>query len=113
MSFSTQPVGFEDLVDVSSLIDLYLVNEIMENAEGCMRCVYVYKRDGEKLKFGPVWDFDIQFEGPAVGYYGKDLLCCQYSTLMNKFCNMKVTIIKLWLDTKKKGMLLKICMRFY
>ena len=62
VKFRDNPVSFTDLVEVSSFIDLYLVNEIMQNAEGMSRSVYMYKTTNGKLKFGPAWDFDLQFE---------------------------------------------------
>lgn len=77
-------VGLTDLVDIDSLVDLYLLNEIMENAEGMSRSVYMHKTTTGKLKFGPAWDFDIQFEGCAIGTAGKELLCCQYSDFMRE-----------------------------
>ena len=58
VSFSETPVTFEDLVDVESVIDYYLVNEIMLNRDSTRRSIYMYKEKGGKLKFGPVWDFD-------------------------------------------------------
>ncbi|MBQ8546338.1 MAG: CotH kinase family protein [Clostridia bacterium] len=58
VSFSDTPLGFEDLVDVESVIDYYLINEIMLNRDSCRRSIFMYKEEGGKLKFGPVWDFD-------------------------------------------------------
>ena len=58
VNFYGQTLGFEDLVDIQSFIDYYLVNEILQNGESGFRSTYCYKRIGEKLKFGPVWDFD-------------------------------------------------------
>ena len=58
VSFSSTKVGFNDLVDVDSLIDYYLVNEIMHNADNAWGSIYLHKKVGGKLEFGPVWDFD-------------------------------------------------------
>lgn len=58
VSFSEAPVTFEDLVDVDSVIDYYLVNEIMLNRDSARRSIYMYKEKGGKMKLGPVWDFD-------------------------------------------------------
>lgn len=58
VSFSDTPLAFEDLVDVDSLVDYYLVNEIMFNCDSASKSIYAYKEAGGKLKFGPVWDFD-------------------------------------------------------
>ena len=58
VSFSSVPLGLEDLVDIDSLIDYYLVNEIMFNCDSASKSIYAYREAGGKLKFGPVWDFD-------------------------------------------------------
>ena len=58
VSFSTTDVTFEDLVDVDSLVDYYLLNEIMLNMDSGKKSVYVHKASGEKMKFGPIWDYD-------------------------------------------------------
>jgi len=67
--FRDEPVGFEDLVDVQSLIDYNLLNEFMYNADSVWKSSYMHKSvnkvdeegnivEYSKLKFGPVWDFD-------------------------------------------------------
>ncbi len=70
VSFREEPVGYKDLIDVDSLIDYVLLNEIMYNPDSIWKSSYMYKsanvvdeETGEileygKLKFGPVWDFD-------------------------------------------------------
>ena len=70
VSFREQPVGYEDLIDVNSLIDYVLLNELMYNPDSIWKSAYMHKSanvvDEEtgvileygKLKFGPVWDFD-------------------------------------------------------
>ena len=58
MSFSTNPVTFEDLVDVDSFIEYYLVNEAMYNTDASWGSIYMHKAKDGKLKFGPLWDFD-------------------------------------------------------
>ncbi len=54
--------GFRKYIDEDAAIDWYLVNELAKNNDAIMHAsVFIYKdRDG-KLKFGPVWDFDIAF----------------------------------------------------
>jgi len=58
VSFRSEAVGFEDLVDVDSFIEYWLVNEIMFNADSTWGSIYMHKTADGKLKFGPVWDFD-------------------------------------------------------
>lgn len=70
VSFRPDPVGYEDLIDVNSLIDYVFLNEVMYNPDSIWKSSYMYKsanvvdeETGEvleygKLKFGPAWDFD-------------------------------------------------------
>ena len=56
--FSSTLMSFNDLVDVDSFMEYYLVNEIMHNTDSTWGSVYMHKTKTGKLKFGPVWDFD-------------------------------------------------------
>lgn len=52
---------YEKWIDTQSFVDWWIVNELVYNKEtGKPRSVYVYKRHGERLKAGPVWDFDFK-----------------------------------------------------
>ncbi len=46
------------VLDIDSLIDTYLVEEIMKNIDCGWSSFFLYRRDG-KLYFGPGWDFDL------------------------------------------------------
>ncbi len=60
---------YEEYVDVDSLIDYLIITEFTNNTENVFyRSCYMYKPSGEKLKFGPVWDFDMAF-----GNYSYDI----------------------------------------
>lgn len=74
VSFRTEPVGFEDLVDVNSLIDYVLLNEFMYNPDSIWKSSYMHKKINKvdssgniieygKLQFGPAWDFDFTLGG--------------------------------------------------
>ena len=56
--FRDNPVSLSDLIDVNSLIDYYLCNEIMLNFDNVWGSIYMHKTKDGKLMFGPVWDFD-------------------------------------------------------
>lgn len=56
--FDGESMSFDELVDLDNLIDYFLVNKIMLNGDSMHRSTYIYKKVGEKAKFGPVWDFD-------------------------------------------------------
>lgn len=49
----------EALIDVPSAVDAYLVEEYMKNLDVGWGSFYFAKPAGGKLRFGPVWDFDL------------------------------------------------------
>ncbi len=52
--------SYEDLIDIDSFIDVWIVKEMTYNTEMYNpRSIYFYKDRGGKLKAGPVWDFDL------------------------------------------------------
>lgn len=46
------------VLDIDSLVDCYLVEEIMKNIDCGWSSFFLYRKDG-KLYFGPGWDFDL------------------------------------------------------
>lgn len=46
-------------IDLDSLVDIYIGNEIVNNVDAGWDSFYVYKDAGGKLCFGPMWDFDL------------------------------------------------------
>lgn len=55
--------AWEQYLDINSVARFYIIHEIMENVEAFSGSLYMYKDLGwdEKLRFGPVWDFDNSF----------------------------------------------------
>ena len=51
--------NYEEYIDVESFIDYFLIQELFMNPDLDYSSVYMYKKLGEKLKFGPIWDFDL------------------------------------------------------
>ncbi|MBI4755906.1 MAG: CotH kinase family protein [Betaproteobacteria bacterium] len=52
--------GYARYVDVDSLIDWFLINEIFKNQDArWYSSVYWHKDRGGKLRMGPAWDFDL------------------------------------------------------
>lgn len=47
-----------EVIDIDSLVDTYLVEEIMKNIDCGWSSFFLYRKDG-KLYFGPGWDFDL------------------------------------------------------
>lgn len=58
--FANPVTGYASYIDVDSLVQYYLVNELVRNVDGDLRrSAYLYKKRDGKLTFGPVWDFDL------------------------------------------------------
>ncbi|MBR5119031.1 MAG: CotH kinase family protein [Muribaculaceae bacterium] len=55
--------SWEQILDIGTLARFYVIHEVMENVEAFSGSLFMYKDLGwnEKLKFGPVWDFDNSF----------------------------------------------------
>lgn len=69
VSFRENPVSLDDLVDINSFVDYYLVNEIMLNEDSKWKSIYFSKTTDGLLKIGPVWDFDFSMaEGFELPY---------------------------------------------
>lgn len=58
--FSADTQAYRNYIDLDSLIDWYLINELFKNPDSTFfSSVYMFKDADTKLTFGPVWDFDI------------------------------------------------------
>ena len=69
--FADPATGYAAYVDVESMINYFLINELVKNVDGNLRLsTFLYKKRDGKLHFGPVWDFDIAIGN--VNYDGAD-----------------------------------------
>ncbi len=46
-------------IDLDSLVDIYIGNEVVKNVDAGWDSFYMYKDVNGKLCFGPMWDFDL------------------------------------------------------
>lgn len=54
--------GYEDYIDMDSWVDWFIVMELTNNTDSAFwRSSFLYRRPGEKVMLGPVWDFDMAF----------------------------------------------------
>lgn len=62
VDFKDPNKGWQRYMDLDSFVDWYLINEIAKNNDALLwsSCFMSLKRN-DKLKMGPVWDFDIAF----------------------------------------------------
>ena len=60
--FKDSDEGWQKYMDMDSFVDWYLINEIAKNNDACFfSSCYMHLKRGDKLKMGPLWDFDIAF----------------------------------------------------
>jgi len=53
--------GYQQYIDIDSFIDFFLLNELSNNVDGYRISTFLHKDKGEKLKAGPIWDFNLAF----------------------------------------------------
>ena len=61
-NFTNPDTGYQRYIDVDSFIDWYLISEITKNVDSRdFSSIYFHHSPGEKIKMGPLWDFDLAF----------------------------------------------------
>ena len=53
--------GYEAYIDVESFIDFFILNEVSNNVDAYRLSTYMHKDKNEKLRMGPIWDFNLAF----------------------------------------------------
>uniref|UniRef100_A0A2X0SIF4 Spore coat protein CotH n=1 Tax=Candidatus Nitrotoga fabula TaxID=2182327 RepID=A0A2X0SIF4_9PROT len=52
-------INYKDYIELESFVNFYLINEFLKNLDAFFySSTFVYRPWGEKLRFGPLWDFD-------------------------------------------------------
>jgi hypothetical protein len=72
--------GYGQYIDLDSFIDWFLISEITKNVDSKFySSIYLNVMPGEKIKMGPLWDFDLSFGNVdyadsqyAAGFWVKD-----------------------------------------
>jgi len=91
---------YNDLIELNSFVDLFIINEISRSADGYKLSSFLHKDKGDKLQAGPIWDFDLSTYN--ADYCGADLTTgwtytqtdgCDDLSLMPAWWN------RLWADT--------------
>ncbi|MGB0495174.1 MAG: CotH kinase family protein, partial [Kangiellaceae bacterium] len=60
--FKDPITGYVRYIDIDSFIDWYLISEITKNVDSkSFSSIYLNVLPGEKIKMGPLWDFDLSF----------------------------------------------------
>lgn len=61
-TYADPVTGYPSVIDVSSFVDFFLINELARNVDGYRLSTFLYKdkdSNDPRLKMGPVWDFNI------------------------------------------------------
>jgi len=59
--FTNPDTGYVAYIDVESFIEFFLLNELSNNVDGYRLSTWLVKDKNEKLKMGPIWDFNLAF----------------------------------------------------
>lgn len=65
-NFSGNGQPYNELIDITSFIDFFILNEISKNIDGYRLSTFLHKDKDSKdtrLRMGPIWDFNIAFGG--------------------------------------------------
>ncbi len=61
-SYDNGTEGYAEYIDVDSFVDWYLISEITKNVDSkSYSSMFLNVVPGEKIKMGPLWDFDLSF----------------------------------------------------
>ncbi|WP_299677405.1 CotH kinase family protein [uncultured Dokdonia sp.] len=60
-TFTDPDIGYAAYIDTDSFIDFFLLNELSNNVDGYRLSTWMTKDKNEKLKMGPIWDFNLAF----------------------------------------------------
>ena len=94
-NFIDANLGYQAYIDVPSFIDFFLLNEISNNVDGFRLSTFMHKDKSEKLKMGPIWDFNLAF-GNADYCGGGNTNVWAYK--FNERCPSDFWLIPFWWD---------------
>tara|TARA_B110001469_G_C9648945_1_gene330158 strand:- start:6504 stop:9107 length:2604 start_codon:yes stop_codon:yes gene_type:complete len=63
--------GYPSIIDIPSFIDFILLNELASNVDAYEFSTYFHKDRNDKLRAGPIWDFNLTF-GNDLFFWGYD-----------------------------------------
>lgn len=72
-NWNNQSTGYYKYVDMPSLTDYFIINELSKNVDAYRISTFLHKDKNSnegKLTFGPIWDYDLSF-GNANYYFGE------------------------------------------
>jgi hypothetical protein len=60
-NFTDEIDGYKTYIDVASFVDFFILTELSNNVDGYRLSTWLTKDRDEKLKMGPVWDFNLAY----------------------------------------------------
>lgn len=57
-NYNSDGKGYEEHIIIESFVDYYIINEFFRNTDAGIYSTYFSKDYGEKIRLGPVWDFN-------------------------------------------------------
>ena len=93
--FMDMDLGYNAYIDTDSFIDFFLLNELSNNVDGYRLSTFMYKDKNEKLKMGPIWDFNLAF-GNADYCEGGETNVWAYK--FNERCSADYWLVPFWWD---------------
>ena len=93
--FTDSDIGYNSYIDTQSFIDFFLLNELSNNVDGYRLSTWLVKDKNEKLKMGPIWDFNLAF-GNANYCSGGETNVWAYK--FNERCSGDIWQIPFWWD---------------
>lgn len=79
--------GYQQYLDLRSMVDFLIVNEMSKNVDGYRLSTYLYKNNDsidKKLHMGPVWDYDIAWHN-CNDWNNMQANGWQYEQVMNEY----------------------------
>ncbi|SFU78755.1 CotH kinase family protein [Butyrivibrio sp. M55] len=80
---------YDQYIDTQSFADYFLINEFFGNYDAGKHSTYMYKNSGEKLKIGPVWDYDQAMNNNPLVEMDLGDLAFQTRDIYAQICNDK------------------------
>lgn len=62
--------NYHNLIDIDNWVDYFVIQELVKNVDVGWSSVFMHKAPGEKLMFGPLWDFDLSIGNADYIDYG-------------------------------------------
>ncbi|SHG91314.1 CotH kinase family protein [Flagellimonas flava] len=91
--FMDPDLGYQAYIDVDSFIDFFILTELSNNVDGYRLSTFMSKEKNEKLKMGPIWDFNLAF-GNADYCSGGNTNVWAYQ--FNQRCPNDVWLVPFW-----------------